>query len=338
MLWLERPRFQQRSDLLLAPIHATGADEGTIYAYLKGVDARKAEYEAGRMLYVAATRAKNELHLLGHTAWKEKDGVLELSLPQSSSLLRRMWTVAEPLFQQAAREVAVPVAAAEATSMREPQRLERLAEGWALPAPPPGPAVGEIAETDEEKPVSFYWVGNTLRHIGSVVHQVLQRIGQDGLAAWTPERVRALAPAFRSALASLGVPAAELQSAAGRVVDALLGTLGDERGRWILQNDRGATACEYPVCGVIENRVVSARVDRTFVDSDGIRWIIDYKTSFHEGSGVEAFLDNELARYRDQMTAYIRLFGLMEDRPVRAALYFPLLGSWRELERAFARG
>ena len=85
-----------------------------------------------------------------------------IAITQSSSLLRRMWTVAEPLFQQAAREVAVPIAAAEATSTREPQRLERLAAGWTLPAPPSGPAVGEIgAETDEEKPVSFYWVGNT---------------------------------------------------------------------------------------------------------------------------------------------------------------------------------
>jgi len=109
MLWLERPRFQERSDLLLAPIHATGADEDTIYSYLKGIDARKAEYEAGRMLYVAATRAKNELHLLGHTAWKEKDGVMELSLPQSSSLLRRMWTVAEPLFQQVAVKSLYPL-------------------------------------------------------------------------------------------------------------------------------------------------------------------------------------------------------------------------------------
>ena len=90
-----------------------------------------------------------------------------IAITQSSSLLRRMWTVAEPLFQQAAREVAVPVGAAEATSAREPQQLERLTAGWALPAPPAGPAVGEIgAETDEEKPVSFYWVGNTLRHIG----------------------------------------------------------------------------------------------------------------------------------------------------------------------------
>jgi ATP-dependent exoDNAse (exonuclease V) beta subunit len=133
------------------------------------------------------------------------------------------------------------------------------------------------------------------------------------------------------------VPAAELQSAAGRVVDALLGTLGDERGRWILRNDRTATACEYPVCGVIDNRVVSLRVDRTFVDSDGMRWIIDYKTSFHEGSGIESFLDNETERYQGQLELYRRIFLAMEDRPVRAALYFPLLNGWREVAPKLAQ-
>jgi hypothetical protein len=167
---------------------------------------------------------------------------------------------------------------------------------------------------------------------------MLQRIGQDGLALWTAERVQKSAPAFQAALASLGVPAAELEDASARVIDAVLGTLRDERGRWILQNDRTAAACEYPISGVIDDRVVSARVDRTFVDSDGTRWIVDYKTSFHEGAGVEPFLDNELARYRDQLSAYTRLFAAMEGCPVRAGLYFPLLGSWRELERTFARG
>jgi len=130
--------------------------------------------------------------------------------------------------------------------------------------------------------MSFYWVGNTLRHIGTVVHEVFAAHWPRRPGGLTPERVRALAPAFRSALSSLGVPTAELDNAAGRAADAVLGTLRDERGRWILRNDRAATACEYPICGVIDSRVVSVRVDRTFVDSDGTRWIIDYKTSFHE--------------------------------------------------------
>ena len=88
---------------------------------------------------------------------------------------------------------------------------------------------------------------------------------------------------------------------------------------------------------MIDNQVVSARVDRTFVDSDGTRWIIDYKTSFHEGSGIESFLDNETERYQGQLELYRRIFLAMEDRPVRAALYFPLLNGWREVEPKLAQ-
>jgi len=47
------------------------------------------------------------------------------------------------------------------------------------------------------------------------------------------------------------------------------------------------------------------------------------------------FLDNELARYRDQIAAYTRLFALMEERPVRAAHYFPFSAvgeNWKGLQ------
>lgn len=137
--------------------------------------------------------------------------------------------------------------------------------------------------------------------------------------------------AFRSALASLGVPELDLEDAVSRVERAIRSTISDERGRWILQSDRAGSACEYALAGLIAGRVVSARVDRTFVDADGVRWIVDYKTSFHEGSGLEGFLDNELARYRDQLTTYRTIFGLMDNCVVRAGLYFPLLSAWREL-------
>lgn len=199
MLWLERLRFLEQPDLLLAPIHATGGAEDTIYNYLKGIDARKGEYEAGRLLYVAATRAKKELHLLGHTTWKDKDGAVRLNLPESTSLLRRMWTVAELLFQQAIPGFAPLPGAEKSAPERVPQTLERLAVGWSLPNPPPTGLIPKSGErTDEEKPVSFYWVGNTLRHVGTVVHEMWQRIGLDGLTAWPAENVRTRRPAFRS--------------------------------------------------------------------------------------------------------------------------------------------
>jgi ATP-dependent exoDNAse (exonuclease V) beta subunit len=71
-------------------------------------------------------------------------------------------------------------------------------------------------------------------------------------------------------------------------------------------------------------------IDRTFVDEHGVRWIIDYKTGSHEGGNLETFLDNEKKRYQEQLERYARLLVQRDSRPIRLALYFPLLGGWRE--------
>src|SRR4029079_2781860 len=64
LLWSERVTFGQPY-LLLAPIKEAGASEDAIYDYLARLDGEKESHEEARLLYVAATRAKNRLHLLG---------------------------------------------------------------------------------------------------------------------------------------------------------------------------------------------------------------------------------------------------------------------------------
>ncbi len=61
----------------------------------------------------------------------------------------------------------------------------------------------------------------------------------------------------------------------------------------------------------------------------GARWIADYKTSSHEGSDVEAFLDRERIRYEVQLARYAEALG---EKPTKLGLYFPLLAGWREWE------
>ena len=73
------------------------------------------------------------------------------------------------------------------------------------------------------------------------------------------------------------------------------------------------------------------RIDRSFIDSAGTRWVIDYKTSAHEGSDLEGFLAQEVERYRPQLAAYVELAQTLGSEPVRAALYFPLLAAFREV-------
>jgi len=132
-----------------------------------------------------------------------------------------------------------------------------------------------------------------------------------------------------AALAGLGVPPSEMAGAADKVEGALRSCLADKRARWIFDAHAEAE-CECEMTGWLDGRYERIRIDRTFVDGDGVRWLIDYKTSAHEGGGRAAFLENEKLRYRDQMERYARLIGNFDSRPVRVALYFPLLGEWLE--------
>jgi ATP-dependent exoDNAse (exonuclease V) beta subunit len=110
--------------------------------------------------------------------------------------------------------------------------------------------------------------------------------------------------------------------------------LHDPKGRWILGLDaqHHDAASEIVLTGVVNQTVVNSIIDRSFIDAQGIRWIIDFKTSSHEGGGREAFLQSEIERYRNQMERYAKLMRAWKPKePVKTALYFPLMGEWREV-------
>ena len=176
------------------------------------------------------------------------------------------------------------------------------------------------------------WEAESARHVGTVTHFYLERIGREGLAAWGKERLAALASAVRRRLGLLGVPQAEAEGAAKQVLDALRRSLASERGRWLLGTHREG-ACELALSGVVAGQLVHAQIDRTFLDEEGRRWVIDYKTSTTgRNEAHEAFLAREGERYRLQLATYVALFREMEpQREVRAALYFPLADGWWEL-------
>jgi ATP-dependent exoDNAse (exonuclease V) beta subunit len=116
------------------------------------------------------------------------------------------------------------------------------------------------------------------------------------------------------------------------VREALERTLADKRGRWILSAVHAERCSELPLTAVVDGRIRHLVVDRSFVDADGVRWIIDYKTGTHTGGDPAGFLAQEEERYRAQLSAYAAAFRALEDRPVRAALYYPLVaGGWREV-------
>ncbi len=330
-LWMEQPNrvTPDSTDLLLAPIHETGADRDPIYAWLEKLDAEKESFEDERLLYVAVTRAKQRLHLLGDIGLaSDREGVIGIRSPGKKTLLGKLWPVVEPVYAEAASqalESRAPLASAGESVIG--QTLRRLPLDWALPTAPPHArwtSPPDRAHTQDD--IEFSWVGETARHVGSVVHRWLQRIADDELIGWDAARVQAMRKAYRQELVGRGVTEGDIDGAIGRVAAALGHAVTDERGRWLLGPKQDACN-ERRITAVIGNERMNLVIDRTFRGADNKRWIIDYKTSSHEGADTEAFLDRERERYQAQLARYAAAVG---DEDTVLGLYFPLLHGWRE--------
>jgi len=133
--------------------------------------------------------------------------------------------------------------------------------------------------------------------------------------------------AYAQELRLLGVEEGEIAAAAERVVAALRSALEDGHGRFVLGAHDEARS-ELTLTLRNGDALEHVRLDRTFV-ADGERWIVDFKTSRHEGGDRAAFLDSEVERYRPQLDRYAAALAAIERRAVRVALYFPLLKELR---------
>ncbi|MBI5587131.1 MAG: UvrD-helicase domain-containing protein, partial [Deltaproteobacteria bacterium] len=317
LLWMERGE-----DLLLAPIEKKRGDrESLIYRYLTLINRRKEDIETTRLFYVAATRARKELYLLGHIDGEDDDGIKV----RNRSLLSTIRT-------SQSTDMITGGTADEKERPNEPGNipLRRLPLAWEAPVPSPPAAIEAFPERGfSEEPV-YYWAGETVRHLGTVVHRYLCRIAVESLGGWDPERVEGESGRIRAALRALGLGGKALDEAVLKVVSVVSKALSDGRGRWALAAHPEGSV-ELPLTGVFGGEVVHAVIDRTFVE-DGVRWIIDYKTGSHEGGSMKEFLESEKKRYSAQLERYaavLRAGG--EKREIKKGLYYPALSEWVEL-------
>ncbi len=317
LYWLERVAANGRDDLLLAPLTATADEPDELGDFLKRADRERDRAERARLLYVATTRARDRLHLIGQVTPTATD-------PPSRSLLAYLWPLVQQRFVDVAPAADGPMTAADSIQ----PVLRRLADGFDLP---PTPAVTEIVPSTavgRSRP-EFEGAGQAALQIGSVVHHALQTMADTALEDWNADRIRDRIGRFRGELRLLGVEERELKPSTQRVMDALCRVLEDETGRWLLQ-DHSEAASELLLTIHSAAGLEHVRLDRTFVAEDGTRWIVDFKTSTHEGGARDAFLESEVERYRPQLERYAEAMAAIDDRPIRVGLYFPLLQAFRD--------
>lgn len=317
LVWVEGP------DGLTIAAQPQQGGEDALYEQISEVIKKKEEHELKRLFYVGCTRAINQLHLLG--AVKMNKNRTNFNKASSSTFLGLIWDTALPIFKDEFSRRAPAQTSLFDTPAQPGTLLRRLPGNWRAPAVSPAvywqPQLQRA--TASGRTITYEWVSDTSRHIGTVVHEVLKR------AAGGRPDIRA--PLIKSELLRLGVSRAEEPKASAQVIRALRNTFASDRGRWILDSHAQARS-EWAIAGRIQDQLVSGTIDRVFRDAEDRLWIIDFKTSAHEGGRLEAFLNEEQRRYRTQLDNYATLLARMEKGPIWLGLYFPLLDGWRAWE------
>jgi ATP-dependent helicase/nuclease subunit A len=340
---------EDAAQVVLAPIAGRGEASQDLNSWIREIHKTREAAERKRLLYVASTRAKQELHLFA-TPDESKDAAIK---PVWNSLLASAWPIAEPFFTgsgglEAEENPRLAISgdfvgdlaaqAANPIPISRPPTLQRLPAGYDpaarftslnLPVPPPAP---EPPRTAFVRPEGSF----AARSFGNAMHALLDAAAQKIAAESTPleamlAAIRTWQPRAASLLRADGLAPAMVTRLAPRIVDALLSTLNDPDGQWILgaHPDAPLTAAQSEVA------LADIRIDRLFhagptprAPGAGYLWIVDYKTGTHAPGGLEEFLARERARYQPQLEAYARTLSLTPSASpagVRLALYYPSL-------------
>lgn len=330
--WLNVPGEAGDNEMIISPVGPRSQiDSDPLHRFIEALETDKDRMELDRLLYVACTRAIRSVHLIGGvTVAPDRES---FRTPRNGSLLSRLWPAIEidyiRGFDAWSRNPVADLTTGGKEHLVNPL-LRRFSERWQAPIPARLPLVRAESPDDvqhDEDKVEFYWVGSAARHAGTIVHRWLQRIS-DGLVTVAADDLHELQPVTRRWALDLGVSDAQMEEVCHRTDAALTGILTDEKGRWILH---GEGRSELAITGVVDGKVESIVVDRVLIDEQGTHWIIDYKTSTHEGGGLDGFLRQESDRYRPQLRKYSSLYTALTDRKVRTALYFPLLQEFCEV-------
>lgn len=340
---LERTNSQTgEPEMLVAPIGHRGGDKHWTYAWVQKQRGQRAEEELKRLFYVACTRARESLHLLG-TATLGKSGLKA----DAGSLLRVGWPALQPDFERelinrekrtkdadAGNVIVFPArnqqnvgleiaAGAEPDGAARPRlRLRRLPLDMDLSPYIHNVTItrtnGDGTEPSLERPHG----SRDARQKGSVVHALLEQLSRGA-------PLESLEVAARSLLRGFAYSGKGLEDGIAEVLGAVKRCATDPDGAWILAAHTQAQS-EASWTGWKDGALETLRPDRVFVAGTAPRvagedhlWIVDYKMSAPAGDAN--FLAQQRETYAPQLARYARMLRKAQGikLPVCFGLYYP---------------
>ncbi len=323
LAWMERGSRRvdedELTEFLIAPIQAKGRGRGKALAWVMHQRRMRESAEERRVFYVAATRAREQLHLFGSV----KASVLDKLSTDDRDGSRTLLEIVAPAFreeisqfasQQSRRESAPvdesripspdagssdqqPVTAAD----RPAARIMRLRTDAALAASTLAERLSLAASASPTPLFERPQGGLRARAEGVAVHLLMQQFAR--LRARTGvenarEKIAAGAPALAAHLGTLGVSPTQARQLAEWAVRITLRCADDPIGAWILK-PHPISFAEVAWSGQLRasegrSRWGTARPDRCFLaesypEDASVQqawWIIDYKTTGRQSTAL----------------------------------------------------
>ena len=285
--WLKLPTEDQGELLLLSPMKAAHHEQCLLYDYLGQLDEQKNDYERQRLLYVAVTRAKKRLYLF--------DSSQKTTQGSFRSLLQNQAFTDEPAAEDGASEI------------KEMPEIYHLPVHYYQQAP---------ADATHSFNTSALVINtnSTPRLIGVVAHELLQWI-----CTHHPETLDEVPWSLAMhPLISLGLNAADVQTALGQLKQVITTLFNDPTGVWLIKRHEQERN-EYELLTHEHGEMATRIIDRTFIEN-GVRWIIDFKTGRDDAETQ--------VLHREQVNEYAVLLGNRSPDPIRCGLYYLSSGTW----------
>ncbi|MGA2086808.1 MAG: UvrD-helicase domain-containing protein [Terracidiphilus sp.] len=373
--WLERGLAQpddsgEITEFLIAPFQPKGKERGKAKEWVDRVYRERELQEDRRILYVAATRARDELHLFARPAYKvESDGSFSLPDP-SNSLLSTAWPALEDevranfeiwkadraKFVAGKEQVIESIAASGESNLlvfpsavptptrptplrRLPPDYQREHSEFSAPAAPEAVMVGMGAS----RLYTRHEGGLLSRALGAAVHALLEELARlRATSDWNASRaaLQRFSPRIAAQVRASGVDQAHAAKIAAQALQLALSASRDPIGQWIL-SPHAEAASEVSWAGVVAGVLSTVRVDRVFragpqpqSEGEDCWWIIDYKTAHADNLDPAAALPELRKLFAPQLEAYATILRNLhgQDAILRAGLYYPrmLLLDWWE--------
>jgi ATP-dependent exoDNAse (exonuclease V) beta subunit len=368
--WLERGLAQPNesgeiTEFLVAPLQPKGADRGKAKEWVDRVYRERESQEDRRILYVAATRAREELHLFARPAYKvESNGEFNLVAPKNS-LLATAWPALEyevrksfEKWKAVAAKANVEmdglaIAASSESNLLvmpnavRPTPLRRLppdCQATQAEASSPVSTDSPIVGMSATRHYSRHEGGMLSRAFGTAVHSLLEELARlRSTHEWEPARaaLKRLEPRIAAQVRVSGVEQSQAARIAAQALESTLSASKDPIGQWILSPHAGAES-EVHWAGVVAGSLSMVRVDRVFragpapgSEGEYCWWIVDYKTAHADNADPSTTLPELRKIFAPQLEAYAAILRNLrgEDAPIHAGLYYPRMTSldWWQL-------